>query len=235
MKSEYMKRSGEFRGFTLLELLIVIAIIAVLSVALILVINPAETLKKSRDAQRISDLATLKTALGLVLTASSTPYLGTVSGTDYCLNGNATAQIFYSYNGTTCHPTTVTAGADANGSFVAAGSDGKCVTTPSNIDGTGWLPVNFTWLPGGSPISNLPVDPVNTITNTGAVTGTDLVYRYACQSTGGTKPSNVFEVDATLESQAYTVTDPKPANDGGDSSTYYEVGTDLKLLPTSGI
>lgn len=230
-----MKRSGEFRGFTLLELLIVIAIIAVLSVALILVINPAETLKKSRDAQRISDLATLKTALGLVLTASSTPYLGSVGGTDNCLNGGSAAKIFYSYNGTTCTPTTVTAGADANGSFGAGAAGSRCVTTPSNIDGTGWIPVNFGWLPGGSPISNLPVDPVNTITNTGSVTGTDLVYRYACQSTGGTKPSNVFEVDATLESQAYTVTDPKQTNDGGDSSTYYEVGTDLKLLPTAGI
>ena len=47
------------KGFTLLELLIVIAIIAVLSVILVLVLNPAETLKKSRDTQRMSDLSTL--------------------------------------------------------------------------------------------------------------------------------------------------------------------------------
>ena len=40
------------KGFTLLELLIVIAIIAILSVVLVIVLNPAETLRKSRDAQR---------------------------------------------------------------------------------------------------------------------------------------------------------------------------------------
>ena len=58
-------------GFTLLELLIVIAIIAVLSVALVIVLNPAEALRKSRDAQRISDLTTLKKAIGLYLTLSA--------------------------------------------------------------------------------------------------------------------------------------------------------------------
>ena len=69
------EKAGE-KGFTLLELLIVVGIIAILSVALILVLNPAETLKKSRDAQRISDLATMKTALGLYVTSTTTPYLG---------------------------------------------------------------------------------------------------------------------------------------------------------------
>ena len=36
-------------GFTLLELLIVVGIIATLSVATVVVINPSEALKKSRD------------------------------------------------------------------------------------------------------------------------------------------------------------------------------------------
>src|SRR3989344_4392766 len=62
-------------GFTLLELLIVIAIIAILSVALVIVLNPAETLRKSRDAQRLSDLSTLKTAIGLYLTSTTSPLL----------------------------------------------------------------------------------------------------------------------------------------------------------------
>ena len=63
------------KGFTLLELLIVVSIIAILSIALVFMLNPTETLKKSRDAQRISDLNTVKTALGIMLTASSTPSL----------------------------------------------------------------------------------------------------------------------------------------------------------------
>lgn len=70
-----VKKKGN-AGFTLLELLIVISIIAILAVALVLVLNPGETLKKSRDAQRISDLGTIKTALGIYLTSTSTPIMG---------------------------------------------------------------------------------------------------------------------------------------------------------------
>ncbi len=50
-------------GFTLLELLIVIAILAILSVALVIVLNPAETLKKARDAQRRADVNTILNAV----------------------------------------------------------------------------------------------------------------------------------------------------------------------------
>jgi len=76
-------------GFTLLELLIVITIIAILSVALVFVLNPSETLMKSRDTQRLSDLSTLKTALGVFLTATSTTQLDGTSGTinDKCVGG----------------------------------------------------------------------------------------------------------------------------------------------------
>ncbi|MEI7765624.1 MAG: prepilin-type N-terminal cleavage/methylation domain-containing protein, partial [bacterium] len=56
------------KGFTLLELLIVVAIIGVLSVALVMVLNPSEMLKKSRDAQRISDLTALKKAIEIYKT-----------------------------------------------------------------------------------------------------------------------------------------------------------------------
>ncbi len=69
-------KKNKSSGFTLLELLIVIAILAILSVALVLVLNPAETLKKARDSQRISDLSTIKTAIGLYMTTVSPTYLG---------------------------------------------------------------------------------------------------------------------------------------------------------------
>jgi len=81
------------RGFTLLELLIVIAIIAILSVALIIVINPAETLKKSRDANRISDLNALKTALGIYMTSTTTPNLGGAGITDAGANTVCTTSL----------------------------------------------------------------------------------------------------------------------------------------------
>ena len=61
------------KGLTLLELLIVIAIIAILSAILIFVLNPAETLRKSRDSQRISDLNTLNRTLAFLITKTSNP------------------------------------------------------------------------------------------------------------------------------------------------------------------
>ena len=50
-------------SFTLIELLIVIGILAVLMVAVVVVLNPAEYLKQSRDSKRIQDLASIFTSL----------------------------------------------------------------------------------------------------------------------------------------------------------------------------
>lgn len=229
------KREG---GFTLLELLIVIAIIAILSVALVFVLNPAETLKKSRDAQRISDLKTLKTAIGLYLTSVSSPDLDAGIANHCFFSANTAAQISYSVEQADVACTTNI----AEGSDVAAGGTFStvdfCRYVPSatgayGIDGTGWVPVNLASLTGGSPISALPADPVNTVTTPTAPASTDLVYRYACQNAGTSgKPSYVFEIDAQLESDAYTVTEDKRAKDGGDNTAYYEVGTSLKLIGT---
>ncbi len=55
------------KGFTLIELLVVIAILAVLMSVVVITINPAEMLKKSRDSRRVSDLDALRTALNLYL------------------------------------------------------------------------------------------------------------------------------------------------------------------------
>lgn len=231
------KKAGHEKGFTLLELLIVIAIIAILSIALVFMLNPAETLKKARDAQRISDLKTVKTALGVWLTSTSTPRLDTatilVCTTD--INGNTqTPKIAYSGGSPTnfaVQPTTPASGGDANGtiSFSATVSTS---TAAGKVDGTGWIPVNLKALISGTPISAFPVDPTNTVT--GIATSTDLVYRYACQNgspTGSSKPAYIFEIDAVLESNAYTSEDNKMKNDGGDNDKYYEQGNTLNLLP----
>lgn len=203
-----MKQTKQGRGFTLLELLIVIAIIAILSVILVLVLNPAETLKKSRDAQRISDLSTVKTALGLYLTATTTPYLGRNNTNTACVGGTGT--LFVSNTGYT--------GTYATGSLATNAS------STTTVDGAGWIPVNLGSLTGGSPISNFPLDPVNP-TGAAAVQPADLIYRYACkQSPLG------FEIDAQLESLAYTVEDNRRSKDGGNDAFMYEVGTDLTIF-----
>ena len=53
------------KGFTLVELLIVIAVLAILIAAVVIVLNPGEILAQARDSQRLNDLNTLKSALGL--------------------------------------------------------------------------------------------------------------------------------------------------------------------------
>ena len=217
-------------GFTLLELLIVIAIIAILSVALVIVLNPSETLKKARDAQRISDLSTLKTAIGLYLTSTATPYLGGLATNNTCRvtpggTWTGTNRIFYSLpSATGITDATLDGG---TGSAPASSQ----AATPSLTSGSGWIPINFDSLTsiGGSPISNIPVDPTNAIASgdsISSITSASLMYRYACSQVPLT-----YEIDATLESAAYTSgTDNKEANDGGNNLNFYETGTNLLIL-----
>ena len=233
------KKGGHDKGFTLLELLIVISIIAVLSVALVLVLNPAEALRKARDSQRISDLNTMKTALGLYMTSTTTPYLGArVAG---ALNNTrckltplaawdsaGTPKIFYSLP-TTGGSITQSTLDSATGTGTLA-SQTASVTAAAATDGSGWIPVAFDNLTGGSPISNLPIDPTNAIISPDTVAGitkASLMYRYACSVT-----PLAFEIDASLESAAYTVNDDKLASDGGGNASFYEVGINLKIMGT---
>ena len=55
------------KGFTLVELLVVVAIIVVLAGVLLLAINPAALLAKGRDARRLEDIEALNKALALSL------------------------------------------------------------------------------------------------------------------------------------------------------------------------
>lgn len=220
MKNINLKKNKN-GGFTLLELLIVIAIIAILSVALVIVLNPAETLKKARDAQRISDLSTIKTAMGLYMTSVANPILGGASN-DMCKETASGAwasgdKIAYSLPS----GTPITAPTFDGSSEV----DALQVSNPSLTDGTGWIPVDFSDITGGSPISNLPVDPVNKITSLSAVASSDLVYRYGCSVS-----PLAYEINAQLESAAYTVDDNKRTSDGGNNTSLYETGTNLLIL-----
>ena len=226
MKRKFENRKVQSGGFTLLELLIVISIVAILSVALIIVLNPAETLRKARDAQRISDLNNLKSAIGIYMTNTASPILGSANNAS-CKTIPSTARgaagtfkIYYSLPSTSAI-TDVT----LDGSTVT--TPAVQVATPALTSGSGWIPVNFDGLTGGSPISNIPVDPTNTIASLSAVASTDLVYRYTCSVT-----PLAFEIASQLESTAYTVTEDKRATDGGNNANYYEVGTNLQEFST---
>lgn len=47
-------------GFTLIEILIVVALIAILAVVALIALNPAEAQRKARDTSRLKDLGTLQ-------------------------------------------------------------------------------------------------------------------------------------------------------------------------------
>ena len=128
------------KGFTLVELLVVIGILAILTAAVVVVLNPAELLKQSRDAQRLSDFDALRSAISLYLSTASSPlFNANVSGAYTELTGGAS-----------CHG--MTAG-------------GACAARPvTAVDGTGWVAINFNELTGvglSSPVSALPTDPTN--------------------------------------------------------------------------
>jgi len=176
-------------GFTLLELLIVIGILAILSTTIVLVINPAELLRKARDSQRISDLNTLKTAIAYYITETTSPSIGTTNNT---FSDVATASCFGAASGT---QTLVT-------------------------DGTGWIPINFDGMTGGSPIGSLPTDPNKTAV--GDTPGR--YYVYGVQSA----TDYTFKLVANMESSYYGGgAGDVEATDGGTEATLYEVGTDM--------
>jgi prepilin-type N-terminal cleavage/methylation domain-containing protein len=187
------------KGFTLIELLIVVGILAILSVVVLLTLNPAQLLQQSRDATRISDLATLNSALSL--------YLADVASPDLDGAGNI---------GCGAHSSSTMSGlCTTGGRFTGSGS--WAVTTSRASDGTGWIPVNFTLISSGSPLPQIPVDPVNTAT-----------YFYAY------KPDNTaltWEMNANMESIRYRQggAGDVESNDGGSDAAIYEVGSDPGL------
>ncbi len=202
------------KGFTLIELLVVIAIVAVLAVVVILTLNPAELLRQARDSNRISDLGTMKSVLSIYLAdvnVTGTSPLGTWPKVYTNSNGNS-AYTAYMYSATN----TLNTGAYLSSTANAAGATTQVASTSQrNVDGSGWIPVNFNAISSGSPTGNLPIDPLNTGSNT---------YAYAASST-------VFKFTAQMESAKYSVGGGSDveSNDGGISTSTFETGTKLAL------
>ena len=200
--------SEKSKGFTLIELLVVIAIIAILSVVVILTLNPAELLRQSRDSSRVSDMATLSSALGIysedvgggmgspnVVYVSIPDPSATSTAGDQCQGlGLISLPSLYSYH-------------------CAASS------TYRNVDGTGWIPVNFKSISSGAPVGSLPIDPFNT-------SSSRLYYTY---TTDGTQ----YEVTSAMESSKYKLggSNDVISSDGGPLASVYEKGSKLGLEP----
>jgi prepilin-type N-terminal cleavage/methylation domain-containing protein len=163
------------QAFTLIELLVVIAIIAILAVVVVLTLNPAEMLRQARDANRLSDLATINSAINLYTTDQS--------GSSGFSLGNA-SNIYLSLSDTSSTCSNLGLATTSPSSVIYA-----CVNSTSsrNINNSGWIPVNLSLLSSGSPLGSLPIDPVNQ-------SSTGLYYTYY---TNGSQ----FEVTSLFESQ----------------------------------
>lgn len=58
------------KGFTLVELLIVVAIITVLATMVFIMLNPLELIRQSRDASRMADLGSLSRVINIAIQQS---------------------------------------------------------------------------------------------------------------------------------------------------------------------
>lgn len=124
---------SRIRAFTLIELLIVIAIIAILGSATVLVLNPLELMRQSRDGTRINDTENIQKSIAFTL--FNNPSL---------IDSLLATNIYLSLPSGSC-PTNPPAGY----TYV-------CNATTANInkiDGTGWIPLSL------QNIAALPIDP----------------------------------------------------------------------------
>lgn len=78
MKTAYTHKNG----FTLIELVVVVAIIAILSGIAVAIINPAEYIKQARDSKRVSDIMNVQTALIAALANNDIELVATAGCSD---------------------------------------------------------------------------------------------------------------------------------------------------------
>ena len=192
------------RGFTVIELLVVIGITVILALVVITTLNPVEILGQSRDAKRLSEIESVDGAIEFALSQDLNLDIGDPNIIYLSLPDDDPACGSYT---------------DLPPLDTVAGWSYRCSSQANfrNIDGTGWLPVNFASLPT-SPFTTLPVDPVNDASR-------GLYYAYV---TGGS-----WELNVQLESEKYSFSGgaDMDSTDGGDTIVLYETGNDLGLLP----
>lgn len=220
-----MLRKSSTKGFTLIELIITISILAILVTVLVVAINPAEQLKRSRDAKRTADLDALKSAISLYTAQATTTVNldGGATANTLCVNGSGTDKIWVNTSSNSITPTST--GADGVWTTVANSvvtSTGLQVATGSTaVTTSSWLPILLARTPGGPAISTLPADP-------SGVTSASYYYSYTCDigTSGGLLN---FELNARLESDYFKIDLDLDGTDGGQNADVYETGTDPGL------
>ena len=202
------------KGFTLIELLVVIAILAVLAVVVVLTLNPAGLLQEARDSNRISDMASIKSAISLYMADVTVPALAPSSTICYVSVPTVIWSVTWASN-------TRTATTTCDAWFPSANPTVTTImtSTPNRAVNatTGWVPVNLSSLSAGSPLAQWPIDPVNSA---------NFFYSYIASTT-----TNVFKVAMFMESAKFQTsgTADVEGTDGGSDPWVFEGGSSLSL------
>lgn len=152
----------KYNGFTLMELLIVVAILSILAIVVLVGLKPAQRLADARDARRAQDINQILTGvMSCAIDKKDTANLST------CLGSNTVAKTY---------------------EVVAVGTSSGCNNTCVGVSGTGdCLPLSTTLT---DYFTSLPVDPNNTVSgHTGySITryANNMVIVEACAAESGT-------------------------------------------------
>lgn len=166
----------ERNGFSFIQILIILTLIAIFAWGFIYIIKPGKVLEKSRDAARFDDLQSLSGAINQYLADGHNfdGLVGPYSSIDLGFANDKARQ---------------------------------------QIDGQGWIPLNFTLISTGAPFNLLPIDPLNNSN-----------YNYRL---GVSQSNKTYEIDCLFE---YPENTAKYLTDNGNNPNAYEVGSDLTIL-----
>jgi prepilin-type N-terminal cleavage/methylation domain-containing protein len=207
------------KGFTLIEILVAIFIIAIIIGLGFVYINPSEIFKEIRDQQRIKDLEVLSSAILNYIKISNEVDL---DGENYVLTGkdeeNPSIYLSLPFDKATLSFSTIT----SNDGTIWSIKYNASSTNLKLINGEGWLPINL--IEETSIISNLPVDPLNTISQDSKK---NYFYSYVFK-----RSTNEFEINANLESKKFKKggSSDVVSNDGGSDLEILEVGNNKCLI-----
>lgn len=138
------------KSFTLVELMIVIAVLAILSAVIVFVLNPAKLFDSAKDTHRMTDIVTIHKAIVFMETWNS-------AGINY---GDPT-KVYISI------PDPLGDIDCANVAGLPTLSAGYTYACKPEVDyrktdGNGWIPIDFSVNASSKYFSTLPVDPDNT-------------------------------------------------------------------------
>ena len=216
------KAARRRKGFTLIELIITVAVIAALATTVILVINPVNLFKEARDSQRIADLEQMSRAVSLY--AANVGDIPTSICNGMCHVG-LPAELLNN-RGTKGLGTATKCG----NRYMTGNNNTTVTSTVQSVDVNGWPGVDLTAISLGTPMSAWPLDPKTVVNlnagSTSVIFATSYYYSFACYA-DPVAASTGWEFSANLESAKYASSNAEA--DGGTDLRLYDVGTNIGL------